>query len=111
VHVFVILVAAHDTRESPARTDLKTQIAGELYKALERLDADDDLLAVIEAGRTPSTIRKCSPCCGVERHWEGAASAAVSLTGGGAKLRVKPRLASPAWPGRSAACTALPHPI
>jgi hypothetical protein len=31
--------------------DLKAQIAGELYTALERLDADDEMLAIVGSWR------------------------------------------------------------
>jgi hypothetical protein len=33
------------------RPDLKAQIAGELYVALERLGADDELLAIVSSWR------------------------------------------------------------
>jgi hypothetical protein len=37
---------APSVRKRPAAPDLKAQIAAEIYAALERLDADEDLLAI-----------------------------------------------------------------
>jgi hypothetical protein len=43
--------AARDTGDPPAMGDLKAEIATELYKALERLDADAELLAIVGSWR------------------------------------------------------------
>jgi hypothetical protein len=43
--------------------DIKAEIAGELYTALERLDADAELLAIVGSWRAALTMRRCCRCC------------------------------------------------
>ncbi len=44
--------------------DLKAQIADEIYAALERLGADEELLAIVGSWRDTPSDPDVQPCCG-----------------------------------------------